>query len=241
MDFLDAVDRQDVAGGLAGELVGAVRGADGDRQGVQLGGLDEVGSLLGIGQQHGVVQLAFGADAVFFAGFAGLERAQAAEFAFHGHADGVRQLHHLAGHVDVVLVVGRSLAVFTQRAIHHHRGEAQVDGGLADRRRLAVILVHHHRDMRVGFHRGFDQVAQEVLAGILARACGGLHDHRRIDFVGGLHDGLYLFQVVHVEGGQRVAVFGGVVEQLAHRYEWHVKLLKKEWGISFNHVIVLLA
>jgi hypothetical protein len=24
-----------------------------------------------------------------------------------------------------------------------------------------VILVHHHRDVRIGFHGGFDQVAQE--------------------------------------------------------------------------------
>jgi hypothetical protein len=37
LDFLDAVDRQDVARGLAGELVGAVAGADGDGQGVDVG------------------------------------------------------------------------------------------------------------------------------------------------------------------------------------------------------------
>jgi hypothetical protein len=51
VDFLDAVDRQDVAGGLAGELVGAVAGADRDRQRVELRALDEVGGLLGVGQQ----------------------------------------------------------------------------------------------------------------------------------------------------------------------------------------------
>jgi hypothetical protein len=38
---------------------------------------------------------------------------------------------------------------------------------------------------------------------------------------GGFHDGLDLFQVVDVEGGQAVAVFGGVVEQLAHGNEGH--------------------
>ena len=40
-------------------------------------------------------------------------------------------------------------------------------------------------------------------------------------FVGGLHDGLHLLQVVDVESRQAVAVFGGVVQQLTHGYEWH--------------------
>jgi hypothetical protein len=44
---------------------------------------------------------------------------------------------------------------------------------------------------------------------------------------GGFHDGLDLFQVVDVEGRQAVAVFGGVVEQLAHGYEGHGNLLEK--------------
>jgi hypothetical protein len=51
VDLLDALDGQDVAGGRAGELVGAVRGADGDGQGVDAGLLDEVGGLFRIGQQ----------------------------------------------------------------------------------------------------------------------------------------------------------------------------------------------
>jgi hypothetical protein len=80
-------DGQDVACGLAAELVGAVAGADGDRQRVQLGGLDEHGSFFGVGQHLAVVQLAFGADAVFLAGFAGFQVAQAAQLAFHGGAD----------------------------------------------------------------------------------------------------------------------------------------------------------
>jgi hypothetical protein len=37
MDFLDAVDGQDVAGGRTGELVGAMRSADGDGQGINAG------------------------------------------------------------------------------------------------------------------------------------------------------------------------------------------------------------
>src|SRR5207253_9399547 len=42
VDFLDAVDGQHVAGRWLGELVGAVAGADGDGQGVDLSALDEV-------------------------------------------------------------------------------------------------------------------------------------------------------------------------------------------------------
>jgi hypothetical protein len=67
---------------------------------------------------------------------------------------------------------------------------------------------------------GQDLVAQEGLAGVFAGAGRGLHDHRGID-LGGFHDGPDLFQVVDVEGGQTVAVFGGVVEQLAHGNERH--------------------
>ncbi len=45
-DFLDAVDGENVAGRRLGELVGAVAGADGDGQGIDLGGLDEGQRLL---------------------------------------------------------------------------------------------------------------------------------------------------------------------------------------------------
>jgi hypothetical protein len=96
----------------------------------------------------------------------------------------------------------------------------------AHRRRLAVVLVHDHRDVRIGLDGRLDEVAQEMLAGVLARAGRALHDHRAAGLVGGLHDGADLFQVVHVEGGQAVAVFRGVVQQLAHRYEGHGGLLK---------------
>ena len=177
------------------------------------------------GQQRRVVEHAFSANAVFLASHAGFQRAQAAEFAFHRHANLVGHFHHAARHVDVVVEVGRGLAVFTQRAVHHDRAEAQVDGALADRRALAVILVHHQRDLRIGFNGGLDQVLDEGLAGVLASACAGLQDHRRAGFLGGFHHGLDLLQVVHVECRQAVAVFSGVVQQLAHGNEWHGFLL----------------
>ena len=226
VDLLDAVDRQDVAGGLAGELVGAVAGADGDGQGVQLGLLDEVGGLLGVGEQllagHGGV----GAVAVFLVALHGLQAAQAAQLALDGDTQLVGHVHHLAGDVDVVLVAGDGLAVGLEAAVHHHRGEAQVDRALADVGVLAVVLVHHQRDGGVGLDGGLDQVLDEGLAGVLAGAGAGLQDHRRAGFLGGFHHGLDLLQVVDVEGRDAIAVFGGMVEQLAHGNERHCFLLK---------------
>jgi hypothetical protein len=51
VDRGDAVDGQDVAGGPARELVGAVLGAVGDGQGVDAGGADELGRLLRVGEE----------------------------------------------------------------------------------------------------------------------------------------------------------------------------------------------
>jgi hypothetical protein len=140
---------------------------------------------------------------------------------FDGDAHLVGHVHHLARDLDVVVEAGRRLAVLAQAAVHHHRAEAQVDRALADGRGLAVVLVHHQRDVRVGFHRRLDQVLDEGLAGVLAGAGAGLQDHRCVHLGGGHHHGLHLFQVVDVEGRDAVAVFGGMVQQLAHRDEWH--------------------
>jgi hypothetical protein len=40
----------------------------------------------------------------------------------------------------------------------------------------------------------------------------------------GGHDRLHLLEIVDVECGQAVAVFGCVIEQLAHRYQGHGNL-----------------
>ncbi|MCY1522187.1 hypothetical protein D9M68_570320 [compost metagenome] len=232
MDFLDAVDGEDVAGRRLGELVGAVAGADGDGQGVHLGLLDEVGGLFRVGQHLAVVQDALGADAVFFTGLAGFQAAQAAQLAFHGHAAGVGEGYGLLGHADVVVVVGRGLAVFLQRAVHHHRAEAQLDRALADVRAGAVVLVHAHRDVREFFDGSQDQVAQEGRAGVFAGTGGSLHDHRGVGLVGRFHDGAHLFQVVDVESRNAVAEFGGVVQHLAHADECHGVSVSRVGGLS---------
>ena len=73
VDLLDALDRQDVAGRLARELVGAVAGADRDRQRVELRLLDEVGGLVGIGQQLVARHRRLGAVAVLLVALHRLE------------------------------------------------------------------------------------------------------------------------------------------------------------------------
>jgi len=80
-----------------------------------------------------------------------------------------------------------------------------------------VILVHDHRDFRVRFNGGQDQVTQIGLAGIFAGAGGALHDHRGVALGGGFHDRLNLFQVVDVERRQAVTVLSSVIQQLTHR------------------------
>ncbi len=90
-----------------------------------------------------------------------------------------------------------------------------------------MILVHDDRDVRIGFHGGHDQVAQKRFAGVFARTGRALHDDRAVAFVGRLHDGLDLLQVVDVERRQAVAVLGGVVEQLTQGYESHGAYLQR--------------
>ncbi|MCY1548044.1 hypothetical protein D9M68_841310 [compost metagenome] len=75
--------------------------------------------------------------------------------------------------------------------------------------------------MRVGLHRGLDQVLDEGLAGVFARTRAGLQDHRCAGFVGRGHHSLHLFEVVDVERWNAVAVDGRVVEQFAHGNERH--------------------
>jgi hypothetical protein len=71
-----------------------------------------------------VRECALGADAVFFAGLAALERTQAAEFTLDGNAYGMRHLAYSLCYVDIVFVARRRLGVLAQRAVHHDAGEA---------------------------------------------------------------------------------------------------------------------
>ena len=213
---LNAIDGQDVARRLAREFVGAVAGANGNGQSVQLRALHKIGGLFGVCEQllaghHGVC-----AVAVFLVTLHGFQRTQAAQFTFHRDAQFVRHADHFLRHFQVVFVAGNGFAVGFQAAVHHDRAKAQVDGALADGRALAVVLVHHHGNFWIGLNRGLNQQLQEAFARIFARTRRGLHDHGRAGFFGGFHDGLNLLQIVDVEGWNTVAIGRGVVQQLAH-------------------------
>jgi hypothetical protein len=169
-----------------------------------------------VGLRLAVIELAFGADAIFLTSLTGFQIAQAAQFTFHRHTHFVGHVHHTAGHIDVVAKVGRGLAIFQQRAVHHHRRKPQIDRTLANRRALAVVLVHDQRNMGPLLGSSLDQMLDEGLTSVLACARAGLQDDRGTDFVGGGHDGLDLLQIVDVESWNAVAVDGGMVQQLAH-------------------------
>ena len=226
VDFLDAVDTQHIACGRAGEFVGAVAGADGNRQRIHAGVVHETNRILHTGKHLVVGEFACRAHAVFFARFAGFQVAQHADFAFYRHTAGMGKIHHGTGNVHIVFVRRRGFTVGQQRAVHHHGRETELDGALAHIGRSAMVLVHHHGNMRKLFHRRQNQMAQKGCAGIFARTGRCLHDYGRIDLVGRLHNRTHLFEVVDVEGGQAVAMLGGMVEQLAHGYESHSNLLK---------------
>ncbi len=193
VDFFDALNGQYVAGGLTAEFVCAVAGANGNGQRVHLGLLDEVGRLLGVGQQllagHGGV----GAVAIFFVALHGFQRAQATQLAFDGNTAHMSHLNHLLGHVQVVFIAGNGFAVGFKAAVHHDRAEAQINGALANAGVLTVVLVHHQRNLGVGLYRGGNQVLDEGFARVLACARTGLKNHRSARFFGGFHDRLDLF------------------------------------------------
>jgi len=62
-----------------------------------------------------------------------------------------------------------------------------------------VVLVQTDRNIRILLDGGFDHLAQEGLAGILAGAGRGLQDDRAVAGFGSLHDGLDLLQIIDVE------------------------------------------
>ena len=105
----------------------------------------------------------------------------------------MRHADHFLGDFEVVFVAGNGFAVGFQTAVHHDGAETQIDGTLAHIGALAMVLVHHHRDFRVGLNRSLNEQLQKAFACVFAGASRCLHDHRRTSFFGRLHDGLNLF------------------------------------------------
>jgi hypothetical protein len=90
---------------------------------------------------------------------------------------------------------------------------------------VAVVEMHADRDLRVDLGDGVHHVLEHDVVGIGARAARGLDDHRRVDASAAVHDRERLLHVVDVEGGNAVAVLGGVIEQLAKRDAGHANCL----------------
>jgi hypothetical protein len=176
-------------------------------------------------------QLAFEAVAVLGLAHAGFQAAQHAQLALDRDAAAVGHLDHLAGDVDIVLVAGRGLGVFHQRAVHHHRGEAVLDGGGAGRGAVAVVLVHADRDVRIDVDQGVDHLGQHDVVGVGAGAARGLDDDRRVD---GSSAASMIARpcsmLLMLKAGQAVVVLGRVVEQLSQRDARHVFLPAKVVG-----------
>ena len=84
-----------------------------------------------------------------------------------------------------------------------------------------MVLVHHDRNVRIGFDRRLYQVTQKRFAGVFSRTGRALHDDRAVGLGGRFHDGAHLFEVVDVEGRQSVVELSGMIEKLAHRDEGH--------------------
>ena len=214
VNFLDHVHGEDVAIRLAGEFVGAVRGAHRNRQRVDLGLLDELDRLVGIGEQLVVGELALGAMAVLLVAHPGLERAQHAELALDRNTAEMGHVGDGPGDADIVVPVARRLAVGLQRTVHHDRGEAGLDRGHAGGGLVAVIEMHADRNLRMDLGHRIHHVPQHDVIGVGTGAARGLDDHRRIEAGGGIHDRERLLHVVDVEGRHAIAVLRRVVEQL---------------------------
>ena len=208
--------------GLRRELVGAVAGADGDGQRVELGALDEVGRLLGVGEQLLARHRRFGAVAVFLVAAHGFQRAQAAQLAFDRDAQRVRHVDHLARDVDVVVVAGDGLAVGL-------RGEPSIITELKPR---SMAPWHTSGLWPWSWCITSGMCGQVSMAAWIRCLMKASPAYLRAPALacritgaptscGGRHHGLHLLQVVDVEGRNAVAVFGGMVEQLAHRDECH--------------------
>ncbi len=145
-----------------------------------------------------------------------LDAAQHANLALDGDAALMGEIDHLFGDGDVLFEASRGFAVGLQRAVHHHRGKAQLDSALAGLEAVAVIQMHGQRNLGIQFAGGQNQVVEVAVLGKLARAAAGLDDDRRIRLLRGLHDGLNLFHIVDVECADAVTALGGLVEQLPH-------------------------
>lgn len=66
--------------------------------------------------------------------------------------------------------------------------------------------------MGVFLGRAQDEVSKKGVPRVVASAAAGLKNDRRVRFVRSAHHGLNIFEIVHVECRQGIAIFCGMIE-----------------------------
>ena len=74
-----------------------------------------------------------------------------------------------------------------------------------------MVLVHHDRNVGMGFDGCQHQMTQIGFACVFARTRRRLQDHGAVSLLRRFHDGLYLFEIVDVESGDAIAMLGSMV------------------------------
>ena len=194
-----------VAGALGGlELVGAVRGADGDGQRVAAGAGDELLHLFGVG----VALLAvLHSDLILHAG-------QSAQLRLDHHAVIVGVLHDLAGQGDIFL---KRLG----GGVDHDGGKAAVDAVLAQLKGIAVVQMQRNGDLGILDNGGLHQLHQIGMVGIGAGALGNLQDDGASQLAGSLGDALDDLHIVDVEGADCIAAVISLRKHFFRSYKCH--------------------
>ena len=82
-----------------------------------------------------------------------------------------------------------------------------------------MIEVQHDGNVAAQFlgilYAALGHITEDSLVGILAGTAGYLQDDRGLGLHTGLDDGLHLFHVVEVEGGNSIAAVDGLLEELS--------------------------
>jgi hypothetical protein len=135
--------------GLRRELVGAVRGAAGNRQRVDLGAQTKSTAWSGSVSSWSWESLP-SAPEPSSASASPVSSEPSTPSSPSTEAPTQWAIRATAfGDLDIVVVGRRRLHVGFQRAVHHHRGEAVADRGHAGGFVVAVVLVHADRDIRI--------------------------------------------------------------------------------------------
>ena len=158
-DFFENVKAK--LGFLTGfEFIGAVAGADGNRQRIHAGSGDEIVNLFGLGE---VCVLCADIDIVFNAG-------KLTEFALDNNTVCVRIVNDLFGQRHIFLI--RQVA-----AVNHNRGKAAVNAGFAKLIAVAVVKMQRYGKACL-LDRSLNQLHEIGMVCVCARTLGHLEDDR---------------------------------------------------------------